>query len=125
MTVTRGQAATDPLPSWNERAVKGHIVSFVPADAELLDYLEANGFPTWIVPGGGVEFMRAFAQAGHGIPSERVIGSSINTTGRPCARSRRNYCPGARVWRDNAPGNESSGSGRHHGTCWSLQARRP
>jgi phosphoserine phosphatase len=44
---------------------------------ELLDYLEANGFSTWIVSGGGVEFMRAFSQEVYGIPSERVIGSSI------------------------------------------------
>jgi len=46
---------------------------------ELLDYLEANGFSTWIVSGGGVEFMRAFAPEVYGIPSERVIGSSIKT----------------------------------------------
>jgi phosphoserine phosphatase len=46
---------------------------------ELLDYLEANGFSTWIVSGGGVEFMRAFSQEVYGIPPERVIGSSIRT----------------------------------------------
>ena len=46
---------------------------------ELLDYLEANGFSTWIVSGGGVEFMRASAPEVYGIPSERVIGSSIKT----------------------------------------------
>jgi phosphoserine phosphatase len=46
---------------------------------ELLDYLEANGFATWIVSGGGVEFMRAFSQEVYGIPTERVIGSSIKT----------------------------------------------
>jgi phosphoserine phosphatase len=46
---------------------------------ELLDYLEANGFSTWIVSGGGVEFMRAFSQEVYGIPPERVIGSSIKT----------------------------------------------
>jgi len=46
---------------------------------ELLDYLEANGFSTWIVSGGGVEFMRAFAEDVYGIPPERVIGSSIRT----------------------------------------------
>jgi phosphoserine phosphatase len=44
---------------------------------ELLDYLEANGFSTWIVSGGGVEFMRAFSQQVYGIPPERVIGSTI------------------------------------------------
>ena len=46
---------------------------------ELLDYLEANGFSTWIVSGGGVEFMRAFSQEIYGIPPEHVIGSSIKT----------------------------------------------
>ncbi len=46
---------------------------------ELLDYLEANGFSTWIVSGGGVEFMRVFSQEVYGIPPERVIGSSIKT----------------------------------------------
>jgi phosphoserine phosphatase len=46
---------------------------------ELLDYLEANGFSTWIASGGGVEFMRAFSQEVYGIPPERVIGSSIRT----------------------------------------------
>jgi phosphoserine phosphatase len=46
---------------------------------ELLRYLEANGFSTWIVSGGGVEFMRVFSQEVYGIPTERVIGSSIKT----------------------------------------------
>jgi phosphoserine phosphatase len=46
---------------------------------ELLDYLTANGFSTWIVSGGGVEFMRTFSQEIYGIPPERVIGSSIKT----------------------------------------------
>jgi phosphoserine phosphatase len=46
---------------------------------ELLDYREANGFSTWIVSGGGVEFMRTFSQEVYGIPPERVIGSSIRT----------------------------------------------
>ena len=43
---------------------------------ELLDYLRANGFKTFIVSGGGVEFMRAFADKSYGIPPEQVIGSS-------------------------------------------------
>jgi phosphoglycolate phosphatase-like HAD superfamily hydrolase len=42
---------------------------------ELLDYLRANGFKTYIVSGGGVEFMRAFADSVYGIPPEQVIGS--------------------------------------------------
>jgi phosphoglycolate phosphatase-like HAD superfamily hydrolase len=43
---------------------------------ELLAYLRANGFQTWIVSGGGVDFMRVFAEAVYGIPLAQVIGSS-------------------------------------------------
>jgi phosphoglycolate phosphatase-like HAD superfamily hydrolase len=43
---------------------------------ELLAYLRANGFKTFIVSGGGVEFMRAFAEKVYGIPPEQVLGSS-------------------------------------------------
>jgi len=43
---------------------------------ELLAYLRANGFKTFIVSGGGVEFLRAFADAAYGIPPEQVVGSS-------------------------------------------------
>jgi phosphoglycolate phosphatase-like HAD superfamily hydrolase len=43
---------------------------------ELLAYLRANGFKTFIVSSGGVEFMRAFAEKTYGIPPEQVIGSS-------------------------------------------------
>lgn len=46
---------------------------------ELLRYLEANGFQTFIVSGGSVEFLRTFAQEAYGIPPERVIGTSIET----------------------------------------------
>lgn len=46
---------------------------------ELLAYLRANGFKTFIVSGGGVEFMRPWAEGVYGIPPEQVIGSSIKT----------------------------------------------
>jgi phosphoglycolate phosphatase-like HAD superfamily hydrolase len=46
---------------------------------ELLAYLRANGFKTFIVSGGGIEFMRVFAEKVYGIPPEQVIGSSIVT----------------------------------------------
>jgi len=46
---------------------------------ELLRYLEANGFKTFIVSGGSVEFMRTYAEQVYGIPPERVVGSSIET----------------------------------------------
>src|SRR5213596_4286156 len=44
---------------------------------ELLAYLRANGFKTFIVSGGGIEFMRAWVEKVYGIPPEQVIGSSI------------------------------------------------
>ncbi len=43
---------------------------------ELLDYLRANGFKTFIVSGGGIEFMRPWAENVYGIPPEQVVGSS-------------------------------------------------
>ena len=46
---------------------------------ELLDYLRANGFKTFIVSGGGIDLMRAFAEDVYGIPPEQVIGSSVKT----------------------------------------------
>jgi len=46
---------------------------------ELLDYLRANGFKTFIVSGGGIEFMRPWTEAVYGIPPEQVVGSSIKT----------------------------------------------
>jgi len=46
---------------------------------ELLSYLRANGFKTWIVSGGGIEFMRPWVENVYGIPPEQVIGSSIKT----------------------------------------------
>ncbi len=46
---------------------------------ELLAYLRANGFKTYIVSGGGVEFMRPWSEKVYGIPPEQVIGSTIKT----------------------------------------------
>jgi haloacid dehalogenase-like hydrolase len=46
---------------------------------EVLAYLRANGFKTFIVSGGGVEFMRPWAERVYGVPPEQVIGSSIKT----------------------------------------------
>ncbi len=46
---------------------------------ELLAYLRANGFKTFIVSGGGVEFMRPWTEKVYGIPPEQVVGSSIKT----------------------------------------------
>lgn len=54
---------------------------------ELLDYLRANGFQTWICSGGGIDFMRIVTEQIYGIPPQQVIGSSgkknsLKKTGR-------------------------------------------
>ena len=46
---------------------------------ELLSYLRANGFKTFIVSGGGIEFMRPWTGKIYGVPPEQVVGSSIKT----------------------------------------------
>ncbi len=46
---------------------------------ELLAYLRANGFKTFIVSGGGIEFMRPWTEKAYGVPPEQVVGSSIKT----------------------------------------------
>jgi phosphoglycolate phosphatase-like HAD superfamily hydrolase len=56
---------------------------------ELLAYMRANGFKTFIVSGGGIEFMRPWTEKTYGIPPEQVIGSSgitkyeFNKSGKP------------------------------------------
>ncbi len=47
---------------------------------ELLAYVRANGFKTFIVSGGGIEFMRAWAERVYGVPPEQVVGSSLKTS---------------------------------------------
>jgi hypothetical protein len=46
---------------------------------ELLAFLRANAFETYIVSGGGVEFMRPWTQRVYGIPPQQVVGSSVKT----------------------------------------------
>lgn len=46
---------------------------------ELLSFLRAHGFKTFIVSGGGIDLIRAFAEEQYGIPREQVIGSSVRT----------------------------------------------
>ncbi len=46
---------------------------------EVLGFLRANGFKTFIVSGGGVEFMRPWVERVYGVPPEQVVGSSIKT----------------------------------------------
>jgi hypothetical protein len=42
---------------------------------QVLDYLRENGFKTWIISGGGIDFMRVMSQKMYGIPPEQVVGS--------------------------------------------------
>jgi phosphoglycolate phosphatase-like HAD superfamily hydrolase len=46
---------------------------------EVLRYLRANGFKTYIVTGGGVDFVRVYAEQTYGIPPEQVVGSALET----------------------------------------------
>lgn len=62
-------------PRFNRRY---HELVFQPM-LELLAYLRANGFKTYITSGGGIEFLRVFAEEVYGIPPEQVIGSSIKS----------------------------------------------
>jgi hypothetical protein len=55
---------------------------------EVMQYLRANGFKTYIVTGGGQEFVRVYSEKVYGVPPEQVVGSSImttyvNTSGKP------------------------------------------
>ena len=70
--VTKEWLATAKHPKFNRPYTE---VSYQPM-LELLAYLRANGFKTFIVSGGGVEFMRMFAEQVYGIPPEQVVGSS-------------------------------------------------
>jgi phosphoglycolate phosphatase-like HAD superfamily hydrolase len=47
---------------------------------EVMQYLRANGFRTYIVTGGGQEFVRTYSERVYGVPPEQVVGSSIMTT---------------------------------------------
>ena len=70
-TVTKWMAtATHPVSGkhYNEMIYQPMV--------ELLNYLRANGYKTFIVSGGGIDFMRAWAEKAYGIPAYQVVGSS-------------------------------------------------
>ena len=71
---------------------------------ELLSFLRAHGFKTYIVSGGTVEFMRAFAEPVYGVPSGQVIGSTFATQFRIGADGKPESC--------GSPGSISSTTGR-------------
>ncbi|MBK9063630.1 MAG: haloacid dehalogenase-like hydrolase [Acidobacteria bacterium] len=77
-------AAFDALVlEWAAKAKhpKGHLFTEMVYQPmlELLAYLRANGFKTFIVSGGGIDFMRPWTEKVYGIPPEQVVGSSIKT----------------------------------------------
>lgn len=47
---------------------------------ELLDYLRAHDFKTFIVSGGGIDFLRAWAPEAYGIPTDQIVGSSLKAS---------------------------------------------
>jgi hypothetical protein len=61
---------------WN----KLHIELIYQPMLELMQYLRANGYKTYIVTGGGQDFVRAFANDVYGVPTEQVVGTAITTT---------------------------------------------
>ncbi len=63
----------------NPRFKRRYIECIYQPMVELLAYLRANGFKTYIVSGGGIEFMRPWTEKIYGIPPEQVVGSSIKT----------------------------------------------
>jgi phosphoglycolate phosphatase-like HAD superfamily hydrolase len=73
--IAKDWLATARHPRFNRRY---HELVFQPM-LELLAYLRANGFKTYITSGGGIEFLRVFAEEVYGIPPEQVIGSSVKT----------------------------------------------
>lgn len=81
MTVDEFQHTVD---SWLQTAThaklgRRYVDNIYQPQLELLDYLRANGFKTFIVTGGGIEFVRTIAENLYGIPPEQVVGSSTKT----------------------------------------------
>ena len=81
MTTTQFQAiVTDWIATARDPRFKKPYTELVYQPMlELLAYLRANGFKTYIVSGGGIELMRPWTEKVYGIPPEQVIGSSIKT----------------------------------------------
>jgi hypothetical protein len=72
-TTVRDWIATARNPKFNRLYVD---CTYQP-QIELLAYLRANGFKTFIVSGGGIDFMRPWTEKAYGIPPEQVVGSSV------------------------------------------------
>ena len=87
---------------------------------ELLAYLRANGFKTFIVSGGGIEFMRPWTEKVYGIPPEQVVGSSIKTKYRVARRQAGAHA----VAGDELHRRQDRQTGRHQLAHWPPSHRR-
>jgi phosphoglycolate phosphatase-like HAD superfamily hydrolase len=67
--------ATARDPRWKKPYTE---LTYLPMQ-EVLKYLRANGYKTYIVTGGGQDFVRAYAEKTYGIPPEQVVGSAGGT----------------------------------------------
>ena len=74
-TIVSDWIATAKDPKWG----KPYTELVYQPMLELMDYLRANGFETYIVSGGGIEFMRPWTEAVYGVAPAHVVGSSIKT----------------------------------------------
>ncbi len=54
---------------------------FITSFQFVLEYLRENSFKTFVVSGGGIEFMRTCVEKAYGIPGDQVVGSSVKTSG--------------------------------------------
>ena len=74
-TIAKDWLATAKDPRWHRPYTE---LIYQPM-LEVLQYLRANGYRTYIVTGGGQDFVRAYAQQVYGIPPEQIIGSAVAT----------------------------------------------
>ena len=77
--VRQDRRATGSPPRRHPRFKRPYTEMVYQPMLELLAYLRANGFKTFIVSGGGIEFMRPWTEKVYGIPPEQVVGSSGET----------------------------------------------
>jgi hypothetical protein len=68
--------ATAQNPRWKRRYTE---LTYLPM-LELMKYLRTNGYRTYIVTGGGQDFVRAYSEEVYGIPPEQVVGTIGGTT---------------------------------------------
>ena len=75
-TIVKDWIAKAKNPRWDRRYTD---LVYQPM-LEVMKYLRANGYRTYIVTGGGQDFVRAYAEQVYGIPREQIIGSALEAT---------------------------------------------